>query len=260
MRLRDIIGLILALVLAMGVALLTRVFLAKEEPSKKQTTAKETTSLKILVAGKSLFEGSMISPGDLQWQVWPEDAANSSYIREGAIKVDDLKGAVVLQNLNKGQPVVASNFVKPGEKGILAAVLSPGKRAISIEVTAPAVNSGLIFPGDNVDVIAAKLISNTSGDQTAQSRTIVRNIKVLALDFEMANTHEKPKAVPKVATLEVSPSQAELILASAKESPLSLSLYSISNEPTVVEESKPAVSGTVILMRGKERNQIQVQE
>lgn len=259
MRLRDIIGLVLALVLAMGVALLTRVFLAKEEPQKKEALAKETTVLRILVAGKTLYEGNKINPGDLQWQSWPEDAANSSYIREGVTKIESLKGAVILQNVSKGEPIVATDFIKPGEKGILAAILSPGKRAISIEVTAPAVNSGLIFPGDHVDVISAKLVNNASGDQSALSRTIVRNLRVLALDFEMANTHEKPKTVPRVATLEVNPSEAELILASAKEGPLSLSLYSISNE-NVVEETKTVTSGTVILMRGKERNQIQVQE
>lgn len=260
MRLRDIIGLILALVLAIGVALLTRVFLTKDETTKKEVSIKEITGSKILVAEKELYPGDTIKLGDLVWQAWPEDALNLSYVKEGAIKVESLKDAVVLQRLSKGEPIAASDFVKPGEKGILAAIISPGKRAISIDVTAPAVNSGLISPGDNVDVILSKTISNSVGNQYGQSKTIVNNVKILALDFNMLNNHVKPITVPHVATLEVSPNEAELITASAKEGTLSLSLHSITKSKEVVEKKEPSNSGMVILMRGKERNEVQVKE
>jgi pilus assembly protein CpaB len=259
MRLRDVIGLILALVLAMGVALLTRVFFTREETGKKEVSIQEASSSKILVSGRELHAGELIRTGDLAWQAWPQNALNEGYLKEGMIKVESLTGAVVLQHLSKGEPVGASDFVKPGEKGILAAVISPGKRAISIDVTAPAVNSGLIFPGDFVDVILSKVINGASGIQSGRSKTIVQSVKVLAVDFDMENIHTIPKAVPHVATLEVSPSEAELITASAKEGTLALSLHSIASKD-VVEKKAPVNSGSVIIMRGKERNEIQVQE
>ncbi|EKE09334.1 MAG: hypothetical protein ACD_16C00192G0016 [uncultured bacterium] len=251
MRFRDLIGLFVAIVLAISIAFLTRFFIVSEEGVIKPSP-EAVSKNKILVAGKHLNIGEKIKSEDLVWQLWPEAALQETYIKEGTLNLQSLVGAVVLEELDKGEPVFLSNFIKQGEKGILAAILPSGKRAISIPVTAETSSSGLIIPGDYVDVILSKTVN-----QTGQSLTIARNLKVLAFDTKLDTSSDKP-VVPKVATLEVTPAEAELITASSREGTLSLSLYSVAEtKEQVVEEIK---TGTVTLMKGNQKTQVQVNE
>lgn len=265
MKLRDVIGLVIAIILAVGVAFLTRVFLTQKETPHEKTLEEGQNLNKILVAKKILKEGDRINIGDIAWQNWPQSALHPNYIKEGSLKIEDLTGAIVRFPLHEGEPIVLKDLIQPGERGILAAVIAPGKRAISIDVTPQSANSGLIFPGDHVDVILSKIVSTSSGTQMGESKTIVSNVRVLAMDIEMGSTQENPKSIPKVATLEVSHAQAEKITAGAKEGSLSLSLHSIGKEALQDEDSegesemlsKPM---SIIIMRGKEKSEIQVQE
>ena len=259
MKFKDIIGLILALVLAVAVAFLIRYFLVEKESQKEALVVQEVKNLKILVASKPLDMGTKIQPGDLIWQPWPNNSLNDSYIQEGSIQLDALSGSVILEHIDKGEPVIIANLVQPGDKSILAALLPPGKRAISIDVTPQAISSGLIHPGDYVDVLLSKAIISASSNSYGQTTTVVNNVKILALDTILSESAQKSSnaiTIPKVVTLEVSPGEAELITAAAKEGTLSLSLHSISNkEPTTDGDLLPSV---VTLMRGKEKTVVQV--
>lgn len=271
MRLRDIIGLIIALLLAIGVAFLTRIFLAKEEkPAHEEVTQQQVGLTKILVAAQTLREGTKIKAGDLIWQEWPQKALNSSYIKEGTAKVENFTGAVVRFHLDKGEPLIITALVQPGEKGILAAMVSPGKRAVSIDVTPQSASSGLISPGDYVDVILSKSFTPAAGAQVGQSKTVLKNVKVLAIDVDTSSAQEKPKNAPHVATIEVTPAEAETVTAATKEGTLSLSLHSLQTDTSAGMPADASCQGdtcngavkqkTVILMRGKDKTEIQVQE
>lgn len=261
MRVRDIIGLILALVLAIGVAFLTRIFLTKQESTGQEVALKTEKVTKVLVASKDLFPGDKIKAGDLVWLEWPKANLAPTYITEEQAKIEDFLGAIVRFPLNKSNPVVKEELVRKGEKGILAAVLSPGKRAVSIDVTASATDSGLIFPGDYVDVIVS-MTTTENNTQVGKSKTILRNIKVLAFDASLAPPEENPKTPPRVATLEMTENQAEILMAGAKEGTLSLSLQSMEKgaiEPTERPIQKKE-DKKIILMRGKEKSEVGFQE
>ena len=261
MKLRDIIGLSLALVLAIGVAFLTRIFLTEEKKPKSGTlTEQQVQLIKILVAGKPLSEGAVLGAGDLVWQNWPINALNQTYIKEGTVTIENLVGSVVRYPLDQGEPVIMTDLAKPGDRGILAAIVAPGKRAISIEVKPSNVSSGLILPGDYVDVIFSKTTSGEGG-VGSEGRTIVKNVKVLAMDVEMASTKKTPGTPPKVATLEVTPAEAELIEASTREGTLSLSLQGLEKTKAgPMAEEAPSKEGTITVIRGKDKSEVQVQE
>lgn len=261
MKLRDIIGLIIALALAIGVAVLTRFFLTEEKkPKPGEPTEQQVQLTKILVAGKPLSEGVVVGAEDLVWQSWPMSALNATYIKEGTVTIDNLVGSVVRHSLDQGEPVIMTDIVKPGEKGLLAAVVAPGKRALSIEVKPSSISSGLIIPGDYVDVIFSKTTSGEAG-VGSESRTIVKNVKVLAMDVEMTSTKKAPGVPPRVATLEVTPAEAELIEASSREGTLSLSLQGLDKTEAVQTETEsPSKEGTVTIIRGTDKSEVQVQE
>jgi len=261
MKLRDIIGLIIALALAIGVAFLTRIFLAEEEKPKVEKPVLQQVELaKILVAGKPLSEGEVIKPGDIVWQSWPRVALNPTYIKEGTVKIQNLEGSIVRHPLDQGEPIIKQDLVKRGDQGILAAMVDPGKRAISIEVTPQSASSGLIIPGDYVDVILSKVVVK-QGEAGSKSKTVVKNVKVLAMDIEMASSKPTPKIPPRVATLEVTPNEAELITAAVKEGTLSLSLQSIDRTKVEsTEDEEPSKEEMITIIRGKEKSEVQVQE
>jgi pilus assembly protein CpaB len=269
MRLRDIIGLILALLLAIGVVFLTRIFLTKEEkPGKTHVRQQEAT--RIIIANKTLSPGDTIKQGDLIWQEWPKSAITPTDLTEENTKLESFTGSIVRFPIHKGNPLVKEELVKREDKGLLAAVVTPGKRAVSIDVTASASDSGLIFPGDYVDVILSTTVS-ANGQQVGKSKTILKNIKVLAFDTTLSSQGENPKTPPHVATLEMTPQEAEILMAGTKEGVITLSLHSLekgSPEPSVSPEPTEAhgpakesqKSKKITLMRGKDKSEVEFQE
>ena len=107
----------------------------------------------VLVAKMDLGAGTFLKLRDTQWQVWPEGSLSSAYAVKGKREQKEFVGSVVRSSIVAGQPVTDSSVVKAGERGFLAAVLTPGSRAVSFPITASSGVAGLVFPGDRVDII-----------------------------------------------------------------------------------------------------------
>jgi pilus assembly protein CpaB len=261
MRLRDIIGLAIALILAIGVALLTRLFLTKVEQPKPVAVSPSIPLTKILVAGKNLLVGDKVRQSDLVWQEWPQQASNPVYITEGTVRPEALVGGTVRFNVLRGEPILLIDIIRHGERGVLASVLDSGKRAISIDVTPATANSGLIIPGDYVDVILSSVIGGEGAATKGKSETVLKDVKVVAMDTELSTLDDKTKAPPHVATLEVSPEQAEALLAASKNGTLNLSLHSFHKNviPQEVKAELKEKINKVLLIRGKEKSIIEFQ-
>jgi pilus assembly protein CpaB len=277
MRFKDIIGLGIALVLAIGVAFLTRFFLTKKEEPKQELIAQQQQVAQILIAGKALPEGDKIKSGDLVWQKWPLETVNSNYITPQVLAslsmtLESLTGSVVRDPFLQGEPILIKGLIKQGERSILSAIVAPGKRAISIDVTPTTASSGLVTPGDMVDIVLSYSSATTPEGEpkTARSKTILEGIKVLAIDANLTSPEGKISSSPRVATLEVTPEQAQILVGSVKEGILSLSLRSLEksngafstpdnavptfNTPDISAESK------VTIIRGKDVSTIEFKE
>src|SRR3546814_16857712 len=83
---------------------------------------------------------------------WSSDVCSSDL----ETKPEDLYGAVVRRGFTAGEPIVSRRVILPGDRGFLAAVLRPGFRAIAIRVNATSGVSGLVFPGDRIDLILTR--------------------------------------------------------------------------------------------------------
>lgn len=264
MRLRDIIGLAIALILAIGVALTVRLFLSKPEATKPTVEQAVIPMTKVLVAGRNLIEGTKVRESDFTWQEWPQAYVNSVYLTEKSIKPESLKGSIVRFHILRGQPILLPNLVRSGENGILSVLLASGKRAVSIDVTPATASSGLIIPGDMVDVILAETVT-AEGNSRGRSETVLSNVKVVAIDTEISTLGDKTKTPPHVATLEVAPEQAEILLAASKNGTLSLSLHSsikqVSDTKKMEIPDSPQIKQEkVLILRGKERTTLEFQE
>jgi pilus assembly protein CpaB len=120
--------------------------------------------------------------------------------------------------------------VKPGDRSFLAAVLTPGTRAVAVPVNAHSSIAGLVLPGDRVDIILSHRFDNGGETQKREihtaSETVLTNVRVIAIDQSTDDQKGKP-VVPKTATLEVTPRQAELVTVAMELGKLSLSLRSL---------------------------------
>ncbi len=237
---RSLILMLVALVGVVGVVFFTRSFLmdVQSQANQVQATSAPASTAKILVAAKELPVGTILTSEHVEWQPWPENGLNEAYFKGGTNKLTELEGKVVRSPVNRGEPMTASAVVSQGERGFLAAVLSPGMRAVTVKLSPVASVGGFIFPGDRVDVILTHTIEISRAEKYTAAETVFQNVRVLAVDQRSATQDEKIQ-VAKTATIEVTPKMAEKVAMLEKIGTLSLSLRSLMQDGNVTASANP---------------------
>ena len=227
---RRIILVLIALVVFAGGAFLAQQWL-RGSAKGGGMMAHEDHRVQVLVAKSDLYAGQFIRPENLTWQTWPEGPLPETYFVEGKAKLTDFVGAVVRARIAPGEPLTGARVVRPGERGFMAAVLEPGERALTVNVTASTGMAGFVFPGDRVDVILSMTLPGANSAPARHvSETILRNVRVVGMDQSLTDGQKDDKKdlqVPKTATVEVSPKQAEVLSVASDLGVLALSLRSL---------------------------------
>jgi pilus assembly protein CpaB len=252
MRLRAILFAVVAIVIALGTAQLARNWLAGQRAALEAQKKVEKPVNYVLVAARDLPTGSFVRPEDMTWAAWPEGQTAESYMRKGKDSEQSLVGSVVRSRVAAGEPLTPGRVVKPGDRGFLAAVLSPGMRAVSVSVTATSGIAGLVFPGDRVDLVLSHNIKPpttpndpNSGQVRVASETVLTDLRVLAIDQTTDDQNGKP-VIAKNVTFEVTPKQVEAIEVASDLGKLNLSLRSLGHpdDQGIVNAAGPAESYT----------------
>ncbi len=247
MRQRTVIFIVLAVFFTVGTIFLSRSWLAREHAQVVPQTVEKQPGVSVLVAAHDLATGSFVRPEDLRWQAWPEGQVADNYLLKDKDAPEALSGAVVKLHIAAGEPVTNNRVVKPGDRGFLAAVLSPGMRAISLPVTPMSGVSGLVFPGDHVDVILSHQVKNPTAEGGEQmgsaSETVLTDIRLLAIDQSTADIDGKP-ILAKTVTFEVTPKQVEAIEVASTLGNLYLSLRGLAGSDTPDTEDQVSADGS----------------
>ncbi len=239
MQSRNLVLTVLALFFAIGAFILARAWLSNQPTAVPVTAAPPPVAHQVLIAKGQLPLGQILKPSDLAWQAWPEGDVNDSYIIQGAKAPTDFAGWVVRSPLGRGEPVTMDKIVAPGDRGFFAAVLRTGMRAVSIAVDATSGIAGFVFPGDQVDILLTHTLPAEESTQPHKAtETILRDVRVLAIDQRVSNKPSEPVLVHNV-TVEVTPKQSEMIAVATAMGKLSLSLRSIARAEDD-EEAAPA--------------------
>jgi pilus assembly protein CpaB len=216
-------------------------------PQKVDATA-EPPGVEVLVATAPLGAGTLLRAHDIVWQAVAGPLEKGETMRPDAaareLRPDadeearaTVYGAALRSAMAAGEPLRRKTIVKPGDRDFLQIVLSPGARAIAIPVTTGGASTGLLYPGDRVDVILTQKFNDTAQlTRRSVSETVVENLRVLvidALDAKMGAGNSFGRTV----TLEVMPDQAEKINVAAELGKLSLTLRSISGADGVATAS-----------------------
>jgi pilus assembly protein CpaB len=243
MSFRTVLLVLLALVCAGATVMFARDWAAAQRkvPVATMTApAAQKPKVHVLVAAEAMPAGFFVRKESLKWQPWPEDGLNDKYVvlkdaaeiaEAGKDKVTAMVGAVSRAAIVPGQPITDALLVHPGDRGFLAAVLTPGSRAISVPVNATTGISGFIFPGDLVDLLLTVRFNNKDEDEGSTearhaTKTILRGVRVLAIDQIVQKTQGEATVVKNV-TLEVKPKDSEKVALALEMGSLSLSLRSL---------------------------------
>jgi len=227
---KRLIVLAVALVAACCAALLVRGMLGGGTPRVQAKTAPEIPMSEVLVASANLTPGQSVSVDQVRWEKWPTTAVDASFITHGAVgSVEDvIKGTVVRSPVLAGQPLVNTTLVHADASGFMAAMLTEGMRAVSITVSAETGAGGFILPNDRIDVIQSRKVNDS-----VISKTILSNVRVLAVDQTFHQEKDAKTVIGKTATLEVTPQDAELLYNAQTGGTLSLSLRPLGDNQLV---------------------------
>jgi pilus assembly protein CpaB len=218
----------------------------------------------VLVLSGDVPMGSPIQ-SNIAWQSWPAAGINPNFITRTAEPdaLDKLKNSVARVAMYAGEPLRRSKLIGEGQS-FMSSILPSGMRAVATTISADTSAGGFILPNDFVDVIMTRRADAASGSTGFNTETILKNIRVLAIDQTIQEDEEGKKTrIGQTATLELTPQQAEIItVAQQMADRLTLALRSVTDtQEHNLDEADYLVSGngrrgTVRLIKSGEVSEV----
>ena len=254
MRLVALAG---ALMCALVAGLLAKNMLSHRTQNAQVQPVVKSETVDVLIAAKDFHMGDKLSEG-LIWKSWPKDNITEQFItRDGkpdAIK--DMAPGRARMAIFKDEPVITKKILLPGVGGFMSASLPKGMRAESVAISSRSSAGGFILPNDRVDVIlTTKTKNQVTNIDIVKSNTVVSNVRVLAVNqvFKQAADGDQVSVEKgETATLELTPTQSEVMATVQSSGELSLALRSIAeNDGKSDAENQPVLADKYL---GKSRN------
>ena len=159
----------------------------------------------------------------------------AQYVPPGSFtSADEVLDRVTVQPIVAGEILMRGRFSEHEDGSTLAALVGEKMRAVTVRVDDVIGVAGFLLPGNRVDVLAARRESG----QRAVAETILRDVKVLAVDQTAASEKNEPVIV-RAVTLEVNPQQAEVLVKAKEEGSIQLTLRNPLDDEIVVVEAEP---------------------
>ncbi|MDE5444297.1 Flp pilus assembly protein CpaB [Bradyrhizobium sp. CSA207] len=144
------------------------------------------------VAARPLPRGTLAREEDFTVRSVPPERVPQGAILETPESKAGLPGSLIRKFVDAGSAVTLQDILRPRDRGFLASVLAPDSRAISIKVDEESGVSGLIRPGDHVDVVLTQVFEKADSARRALSETVLRNVRVIAIDQEIVQGGGRP--------------------------------------------------------------------
>jgi pilus assembly protein CpaB len=219
---------------ALGVAMvlgLAAALLSWQYVQRQGQAARQAQLVPVIVAAADIPVRTQVQPPMLAVKQVPADARHP----KAFTSLEQVNGKVTNLPISTGEQVLSTKFFERKEDSGLAFRVPPGKRALSVNVQEVVTVSGLVLPGDFVDVIV--LFPGTGAEQDMAS-VVLQDVEVLAIaqslhgpatepqrsgplpgQSEPAKPAAQPNPAARTATLAVTPEQAQrLVLAETKGS------------------------------------------
>jgi pilus assembly protein CpaB len=185
---------------------------------------------KVLVAVTSIMPGQPLDDTNVAFKDWPKDK-----MPQGAVTTPEQYVERSLRVAAVPNEVIMA--AKLNEKGVFggSSEIPAGMRVATVPVTSTQTHSGLILPGDRVDVVVTYTMHKVTGGQMnsqtgeiRKARTILQYIEVFATDniriSAVPNGENTKEVSAKNISLLVTPDQYNLLALATEKGKITLAL------------------------------------
>lgn len=182
---------------------------------------------------------------------FPKDLAPLGAITD----YEQLKNKFVREPMHKGDVCTTKTI---GDSKSLAQSLAKGNVGMSIQVTQFSSVAGFVYPGARINIIGT---IQEQGDSQRQSKTILEDVKVLAVNQSDTVATDRKSVMPTVITVEVSKKDSEMLARYISGGTVVLAMRSLKDddkksgtEPatTAAGKAKPDVPKVEVLVAKKD--------
>jgi pilus assembly protein CpaB len=212
------IGGLLAVVLASGALAVAGAQTYLERELERQRVASippAAKTLGVVVAKFPLERGELISSDNMAIRQVPAEFIPASTIQPDQFEA--LSGMRLARAMRSGEPLLREALLEAGPEP-LAMRLAPGKRAVTIMADEVNSVSGMLRPGDRVDLLftARDVLAAAQGSGGDLTRPLLQDVRILATGAQLDTMHPRGPGAASfgTVTVEVTPEQAkQLVLA-----------------------------------------------
>ncbi len=207
------------IVVALGCGLIASIGISQVLESRSAEPVVVPTE-KIYVAIKDVPLGNVLNAQMVRMEEWPKDK-----VPEGAVKsLDRIEGRRPLTRLYPGEPILAAKLIDANKFYGPSDKIPKGMRVVSVKVNSASSASGLLNPGDRVDVLV--YLKKGKGIRYTTTRTILKNITVFAVNTVTNREIDENGSVihAKTVSLLVHPPQVEKIMLANELGKIKLSM------------------------------------
>ena len=227
---RLVVGLLVALVF--GLVAARYVYIQLRNARMAAGKAAVVTG-RIVVAAKPLALGERMTTSDLREIPWPDSTRPTGSFG----RAEDCLDRALITPVVENELILEDKLAPKEAGGGLSVAIPQGTRAISVRVDDVVAVAGFVVPGTMVDVLVTG--NTASGDSI--TRTILQDLRVLAVGQKSEADREGKPQTYTVVTLLVNPEEAEKVTMASTEGKIHLALR---NTIDTKEVNPPAVSRT----------------
>jgi len=228
MNLRAIVPILLAVCVALVGSFLTYRWVKLQIRPSSEPAEQAAEVVSIAVAAVDLAWGKQLASEDLKWERYLEDSLPPGCFRNP----EKVEGRVLVFPIKANEPVLESRLAPTSvETGGIAAIVEPGKRAIAVKGDKVIGLSGLIRPGNRVDVLVTL---TEPGTKREVNKLVLQDIQVLATGQQLQEGGKGEASPVDVYTLQVTPEEGEKLALADAEGRLQLALRNATDTETIL--------------------------
>lgn len=208
------------IVVALGCGLIASIGISQVmENGGEQEATPKVEKAKIYVATRDVEQGVLLTPQCVKLEEWPKNLIPDGAVRE----LTEIEGKKTKGRLFPGEPILLPKLVDKNDLNVESDNIPQGMRVVSVKVTVDSSASGLLNPGDRVDVLV--YLRRGAGIPVTTTRTIMKNVSVFAVNAVTEREIDDDSSIrAKTVSLLVSPDQAERITLASELGRIKLSL------------------------------------
>lgn len=210
--------LLLAALLVGGLAALLMALFAKQK--NEETEAVLGNQVYVVKAARSIAAGTPLTPDVITTELVPEKFLPPNPIMKKDI--DIYISTPLAVNVQEGAMILTSDFAVAEVSRDLSSKIPAGERAMSVPVDAISGISGLLTPGDRVDVLGTfpvtdkdELVPDAQGQDSVGfvTMTLLQNVTLLAVGRQLSNVGQSDnrEGIYNTVTMSLTVAESELL-------------------------------------------------